>query len=357
MQIKLYIAIFLLSQFFSVLIAQENTLFEHFLKGKNVTDISSDGESIWVATDGSGIYKYSYTNKTWSNYSTSENNLSHNFFYCISSSDRYVWAGSTDGLFILDKRRNSWTKRKFGLGGQLSNWIRSLAYDKYANVLWIGRFKFLSAFNISSRRFSDYDLTTDGEEKSNTITAIAVDGDSLVWFGTESGIHKYNKRFDIENSLGRQFYNNSHNYFNNDKAEISVSDFAFENRNVWIGLDEFLTRENPEYNIGGIYKFDRLNKWERFDITDGLAANGIYSLEVTGKYIWASLYKFDLEKKEQYGQGVAIIDRMTNEIRMINDSSLDSDVHKLFFDGKFLWFGTSDGVYNLDLTNSFIPNF
>lgn len=357
MRLKPNISLFFILLCFPLLRAQESSVFNHFLQGKNVTDICSDGESLWVATDGSGIYKYSYTNKTWNNYSTSEDNLSHNFFYCIAASERYVWAGSTDGLFILDKRRNNWTKRKFGLGGQLSNWIRSLAYDKYANILWIGRFKFLSAFNLSSRRFSDYDLTVDGEEKSNTITAIAVDGDSLVWFGTESGIHKYNKRFDIENTNGRQYYNNSHNYFNYNKAEIAVSAFAFEDRNVWIGLDEFLTRENPEYNIGGIYKFDRRNKWERFDITDGLAANGIYSLEVTGKYIWASLYKFDLEKKEQYGQGVAIIDRLSNEIQMINDGSLNSDIHKLFFDGKFLWFGTSNGVYSLDLTNSFIPNF
>lgn len=337
--------------------AQVDAEFENILSNKNVTDICSDGEAIWVSTDGSGVYKYSYTNKDWQNFSTNEGNLSHNFFYCIAASDRYVWAGSTDGLFIYDKRRNNWTKRKFGLGGQLSNWIRSLAFDKYANVLWIGRFKFLSVFDLSSRRFSDYDLTVNGEEKSNTITSIAVDGDSLVWFGTEAGVHKYNKRYDFENPNSRQYLNNSQNYFNNDKAEISVSTIAFENKNIWIGLDEFLTRENPEYNIGGIYKFDRRNKWERIDVNDGLAANGISSLVVTGKYVWAALYKFDLESKEQYGQGIAIIDRLTNEVRMINAQNLSSDIHKLFFDGKYLWLGTGNGIYRLDLTNSFIPNF
>ena len=106
-------------------------------------DITSDGSSIWFATNGSGIYKYTPKANEWKQYSSSQGNLQNDLFYCIAANKDYVWAGSADGLFMLDKKTGNWSKRKFGLGGQLANWIRALAYDKYKNALWIGRFKYL----------------------------------------------------------------------------------------------------------------------------------------------------------------------------------------------------------------------
>ena len=107
---------------------------EKYLNGVEIYDISGDGKNIWVATNGNGVFSFNNRTGKWSNYSSNNKKLQIDFFYAIDASDKFVWAGSTDGLFILDKKRGRWSKRKFGKGGQLSNWIRSVKYDEINNV-------------------------------------------------------------------------------------------------------------------------------------------------------------------------------------------------------------------------------
>ncbi len=337
--------------------AQVDFEINHYLASTKVTSITSDGKYLWVATDGNGIYRYSYSNKKWFNYSTSKNNITLDFFFSIAANKRFVWAGSTDGLFIYDKKRRRWAKRKFGQGGQLSNWIRSLAYDKYAKVLWIGRFKYLTKLDLRSRRFKDYDLTIKNNEKTNTIKSILVDGDSLAWFGTEAGLHKYNKNKNIDDKSAFTFYNNSRNYFGEQGDVVSVATIISEQHNVWIGLDEFITIDNPKYNLGGFYKFNRQNTWTRFDKKDGFPGNGIYCAAITGNYIWVSTYKFDIKKKEANGTGIVLINRLNNKVKQLTDSRIPNNVYSIDFDGKYLWLGSGNGIIQIDFQSKFKPSF
>ena len=278
------------------------------------------------------------------------------FFFCITANKDYVWAGSTDGLFILDKKRDRWSKRKFGKGGQLSNWIRSISYDKYANAVWIGRFMFLTKFDLNSKRFIDYDMTKNRDMKTNTIKAIKVDGDSLVWFGTEAGLHKYDKSREIDYDDALQFYDNSFNYFYGEGENVSIAEMLVEQNNIWIGLDEFITEQNPEYNLGGLYKFNRKNEWTKFDEKNGLSGNGIFCLERTGIYIWAGVYQFGKSTKDVFGRGLAIINSITGEIKNVRNENLSDTILSLFFDGKNMWVGTNTGALKIELTNG-LTNF
>ena len=349
---KIFLALILINFFSSAAVAQDAGPVNYFLHGTVVTGICGDNESIWISTNGQGIFMLDKKNNKFFNYSTSNGNLQHDFFYCIASNNRFAWAGSTDGLFIFDKRRNKWTKRKFGKGGQLSNWIRSLAYDKFEDVLWIGRFKYLTKFDIKNRRFYDYDLTVNQDEKTNTIKNIAVDGDSVVWFGTEAGLHKYYKSKDLSGPGATKFYNNRSNYFNGDGDAVSISSILIEQDFVWIGTDEFVTYEKPNYNIGGLYKFNRENEWIRFGSSDGLPGNGIYATEMTGNYIWVSLYKFNKDRKEGYGRGLALINRLNNRVKILNDENLPETIYTLYFDGEILWLGSDRGLYSISFANS-----
>jgi len=332
--------------------AQSNLNIEKFLDGTIVQEITSDGKDLWIATNGKGIYKFDSRKNKFINYSTAQKNLQNDFFYCIAANRNYVWAGSIDGLFILNKKRNKWTKRKFGMGGQLSNWIRSVAYDASSNVVWIGRFKYLTKFDLKTRRFSDYDLTVNHLEKTNTIKVVAVDGDSLVWFGTEAGLHRYEKSSGADVQSSSTFYDNKLNFFDGEGEQISISALQFEQENIWIGLDEFLTQDNPDFNLGGLYKFNRKNKWHRFDLTNGLPGNGIYALERAGNYIWCSLYQFGRNTKDQYGRGLVVINRVTNEIQMIHDKNIPDTIYTMFFDGKYMWIGSDHGLSRINLTNT-----
>ncbi|MEW5844606.1 MAG: hypothetical protein AB1775_15225 [Bacteroidota bacterium] len=345
-----FAAAFLL--FFSTLLyAQDKADLEFFLPGAQVTDITSDGTNLWFATNGNGVYEYISKTNEWRQYSTSRGNLQLDFFYCIAANNNYVWAGSTDGLFVLNKRTDSWTKRKFALGGQLANWIRVLAYDKYEKALWIGRFKYLTKLDLKNNRYTDYDLTVRGNEKTNNFKAIQVDGDSLVWFGTEGGLHKYDKSRNLHDRDADSFYDNKFNYFNGQGDQVSVSSILLERNYVWLGLDEFVTPDHPEFNVGGLFRFNRKNEWYLFDSRKGLTGNGIYDLERTGNYIWVSLYQFGKNTKEAYGRGLVIINRLTNRVIPVNDERIPRTIYAIYFDGINLWLGTDSGLVKVNFFN------
>lgn len=325
---------------------------EVVLENVSVTSVRVEPNYIWLATYGQGIYRYSKKENKWTNFSTSNNNLENDLFSCIAVSDDYVWAGSIEGLFTYDKKRNTWRKRKFAVGGEMGNWIRSLCYDKKENTLWIGRFKNLTELDVKRQKFTEHDLTKNNDPKTNTIKSIKLDGDSLIWFGSESGVHIYNKQ--MKDSESAWLFINNKRGFNAEGDAVSVSDFLFEGDNVWFATDEFVTPQQPNFNLGGIYKFNRKLKWERIAKLDGLPGNGIYCLERTGNKIWAAVYAFDRKNKKEYGKGFVIIDRVTGKISNIdlNLTEISSSlVQSFFFDGTEMWLGTDKGLFKFTIDN------
>jgi len=347
----LFITFFLCSVLIS---AQETPSIEYFLEGAIVSEMTGSQDEIWIATYGRGIYHYSVKDDKWENYSTSKGNLQQDFFYCVTFNEDFVWAGSSDGLFTLDRKRNSWRKRKFGMGGELGNWIRSIEYDKDFNSVWIGRFKYLTRFDITKQRFFDYDLTVGGNVKTNNIKYIKLDGDSLVWFASEVGVHKYDKSKSIEDKSSLQFFDNRNNRFNEEGDAVAIADMICEDENIWFGLEEFVTVQKPEFNVGGVYEYNRKVSWERFDMQSGLPGNGIFCMAKTGNTLWASTYEFNRQNKDQIGKGIALINRVTKKISVITKDELNlrSDkILSMYFDGRNMWLGTDSGLLRIRLVN------
>ena len=326
-----------------------------YIEDANVTGIRKFDDELWVATYGNGIFKYSLKDDKWTNFSSKSGNLDFDFFYTIEVNKNYVWAGSSEGLFIYDKKRNNWRRRRFAQGGQWGNWIRSLLYDKSQNILWIGRFIDLTKLDVAKNRYTDYDISINKDPKSNNIKSIALDGDSLIWFGTESGVHIYNKKKDPADKSAWGYINNRvDNGFNGDGDAVSVSDILFEGNHVWFATDEFVTRTEPEFNIGGIYRYDRKFRWDRISTINGLPANGVYCLERTGNQIWASLYSFDRDDKTEYGKGLVIINRSNGKVTPVDLNKINIETAKiscLYFDGTYLWLGTDKGLNRILIAN------
>lgn len=335
----------------SSIFAAEEELIQNFLNDVIIYDIAADETGLWIATYGNGIFYKPFNKNEFKNFSSATGDLREDLFYTIEANKDYVWAGSTDGLFIFDKKRERWTQRKFGKGGQFGNWIRALKFDPYLNALWIGRFKFLTKLDIEKRRFTDYDLTVNKNLKTNTIQTIELDGDSLVWIGTEAGLHKYDKSFEMDSSASLTYFDNKLNYFGGEGESVSVSDVLIYKKNVWIGLDEFKTKERPEYNVGGLYRFNRKNEWFRFDKSSGFAGNGIYSIERTGNYLWVGLYDFNEKTKQKYGRGIALVDLAGMQAAMIKDKLIPNSVYSILFDGENLWIGSEKGLLKINLVN------
>jgi ligand-binding sensor domain-containing protein len=331
-----------------------------FLEGASITKITEEDTSylkkgeeyIWVATYGQGIYRFSKKDGKWINFSTASKNLQNDIFHCLAVSKDYVWAGASEGLYIYDKKKNRWSMKKFSLGGEFGNWIRALYYDKDKNILWIGRFRNLTQLEVAKQTYRDFDLTQGNDPKTNTIKTIRLDGDSLVWFGTESGAHLYRKKKKIAQNTW-EFINNKKGFKQEGNA-VSITDFLFEGENVWFGTDEFVTPRQPEFNVGGLYRYNRKIKWDKIDKSNGLPGNGIYCLEKTGNVIWAGVYSFDKNEKAEYGKGLIMIDRFTGKVTPVDLNLLrvnTSTITTLYFDGKDLWIGTDKGLYRLKIAN------
>lgn len=330
------------------------TDYQLFLKGSKITDIKQDGTSIWFSTYGDGIYQYSAKDDKWINYSSANSNLDNDLFNCVAANKDYIWAGSSEGLFICSRKTGKWTKRKFAQGGEFGNWIRSLTYDEKKGRLWVGRFRNVTVFDIKKNSFTDYNRAQSGDDKTNNINTIALEGDSAVWFGAEYGMHRFEARKNIDNSENWTYYNNKDRNFNGEGNSVSVTDFVFFKKEIWLGTDEFITKEQPEYNIGGIYVWDRKLKWDRISKANGLGGNGIYCLAQTGNYIWAAVYEFKKNDKEEYGKGLFLINRLTKKVSAIDLNELDlntSNIHALHFDGTYMWIGTTEGVIRLKIAN------
>ncbi|MCW8823770.1 MAG: hypothetical protein OQK63_06765 [Ignavibacteriaceae bacterium] len=327
---------------------------EIFLKGAAITDIDEEGGFLWVATYGQGIYRYSLTDGKWVNYSTSTGNIDNDLFYAVEVSKNFVWAASVEGLYTFTKKAGRWGKRKFAQGGEFGNWIRSLRYDPSQNVLWIGRFRNITRFDLKTRRYNDINRVQGTDEKSNTIKSIELDGDSLIWFGTESGVHIYNKKKKFTDPSAWRYFTNKQKAFKEEGKTVSVSSILFEGKNIWFGTDEFVTVDDPDFNLGGIYIFDRKINWDRIYKRDGLGGNGIYALCRIGNYIWTGVYEFDKQQKVEYGKGLNLINRVTRKVTPVDLNELNvtsSTILSFHFDGTNLWIGTSEGLVKLEIEN------
>lgn len=350
--LKINIFLLFISIFFTTTYAQID--YHEFLTGAQVVDLALEDGSLWVATNGKGIHQYIYSENKWITYSTENKNIENNFFESIAVSNDYVWAGTTDGLFIFERRRNQWKKRKFAVGGEYGNWIRSLAYDPQQDVLWIGRFKNLTRLDVSKQKFDDFDLTMNNDPKSNTIKTILFEDKTNVWFGTEAGAFKYDKSTVFNGVSSLTFFSNKRNSFRNEGEAVSVTSMLFDKQFIWFGTDEFITDERPKFNLGGIYRFNRRASWDRIDKNNGLAANGIFDLSQTGNKIWAAVYQFEKKTKTEVGKGIYLIDRVTGKITRVNPDAItigSNKIKKMLFDGESMWLATDAGLWRVKIVN------
>jgi len=327
---------------------------EIFLKGAAITDIQEENGFLWIATYGQGIYSYSLKDGKWTNYSTNTGSIDNDLFYAIEVSKNYVWAASVEGLYTFTKKAGRWNKRKFAQGGEFGNWIRSLRYDDEQNVLWIGRFRNITRFDLRVRKYDDINKVQGTDEKSNVIKSIELDGDSLIWFGTESGVHIYNKKKKFDDPSAWRYLSNKKKAFNEEGKTVSVSNILFEGKNIWFGTDEFVTVDDPDFNLGGVYIYDRKINWERIYKRDGLGGNGIYAMCRIGNYIWVGVYEFDKQQKVEYGKGLYLINRITRKVIPVDLNQLNitsSTILSFHFDGANIWIGTGEGLVKIKVEN------
>lgn len=346
----------LICLFFSQVPVAAQTDYEIVQPKANVVEVTQNNHELWFATYGQGLLCYNQENSQWTSYSTAQNNLENDFFYCIAVSEDFIWAGSSDGLYIYDRKREFWKKRKFAAGGEYGNWIRALYYDAGTSTLWIGRFSFLTRLNVKKQKFDDFDLTIKKDDRTNNFKVIRPDGENTIWFGTEAGVYQYDKSKDIEDKTSLVFYSPKQNGFRGEGDYAAISEILSDQNGVWFGTEEFITHDRPQFNLGGLFKFNRRAIWQKYDKRTGFAGNGIRTLLKTGKRLWVSVYEFDKENKSEAGKGLLSMDVNTGKVLKIDLDKIKIttlNINTLTFDGKYLWLGTDSGIWKVRFTNPF----
>ena len=362
-------------------------------KKLNVMDIIEDRNStVWIATNGEGLFNYSLKNKVSQHFThetSNQNSLGENELQSLyvdrsgilwigtqlgsginklerrynkfktlpvkteinkSLNDNIIWAIHEDneenlwfgthrgGLNKWNKVSNEFTyikKNKLG-----DDHIRSIVEDKFGN-LWIGTYSGgLTYYNKDNESFKNFRELKNNSNSvtSNQIQSLLIDDDNTLWIGTfGGGLNKLDLAIFYNTGLA-QF----NSYLHNPAEMESLSDnriyILYQDKigDLWVGT-----------HGGGLNKFDK--QTETFTIfksilnkKNTLSDNKIMSLHETenGQLLVGT-----------FGGGLNLLDpgQNTNQ-RMKEKISLNcSDIYGILFDEESgYWLSTDKGIYNLD---------
>lgn len=190
-----------------------------------------------------------------------------------------IWAGTDQGLALLDPVENSMILYSYQPGNEYSissNDVQSILQDRQG-TLWIGTNYGLNRFETGSNRFYRY-FHDPGNEPSlvhNSVEDIAEDSQGNLVFGTLGGISIYQREEEI-----------FHNYTYNSRAVTELNNefvnclYADGDGNVWIGTER-----------GGVNQFNvHQNEFEYYvsipGVEQSLSSNTINSVWEDEEALW-----------------------------------------------------------------------
>jgi ligand-binding sensor domain-containing protein len=122
----------------------------------------------------------------WENFTTA-NGLPDNHVFCVLVDENRIWAGTENGLGLLENGAWKVIRPKDGLAHQA---VLSLALDKRTGDLWVGTMGGLS--RISAGRIDSFTQLNSGLS-NDIVYGVGVQGDFL-WTATAAGASRLNTR-------------------------------------------------------------------------------------------------------------------------------------------------------------------
>ena len=364
--------------------------------GSAVTEISEDGDYVWLATEGNGVKRYHLASGTWTSFDERTGLLlNHISERGLAVDEKYVWVGTPRGLNRYDKQTESWTYF-MKMDSLIGREVKALAVDD--RYIWCGTDEGLSRYDkwygawenfrkkggrqrVRTSRGS-YSFWEPEEKESladNNVSAIAVDN-QYVWIGTRNGSNRYDKiadrwdKYTPENGLPHPDITSvaiaGNNVWMGTNAGIGKYPRTADDPNAWISYtsgteiqamavskefaqtlisDEVwcISASKDAVWVGtrrGVSRYDiSKDLWKTFTEEDGLASNEVSSIAIDGDNVW-----FGGDK------GVTVYSESTHDwIVFTTDDGLPSNrVTCIAVNGEDVWFGTFDaGVSRYNKTN------
>ncbi|MFG6686058.1 two-component regulator propeller domain-containing protein [Mariniflexile sp. HNIBRBA6329] len=220
-----------------------------------ITDIiKKDDNTIYLATDGDGLFRLNNSFSILNQYkedANNENSLSSNGVYDIASgNENILWIATYGGgINYFDSNGFPFQKIQHRLNDKnsiVANFTRSIAKDTNGNI-WFGTKKGVSIWNTKTNQWKHIDNLTNSKIPSEDIVLALEPQDEYMWIGSyNNGLLKMN----INN------YNCVHyNASNTNLPKKVYTIFRDKNNNIWAGGME-----------GNLAKINIKNKVETYPI-------------------------------------------------------------------------------------------
>ncbi len=189
---------------------------------------------IWMGTFLSGLYKFE--NNEFVN-QNKKLNINEDFFMLLCDKNNIIYGATLNGVWMYDVNsgQQTYISEKDGLNSEL---IYSLKFSDNENILWIGTNQGINKFDLKKYRDSNT-ISISSYGKTEGFTGIECnnygiweDVDGTMWFGTVSGVVKYEPKSFRENKQEAKTYIQSIKLFSEDTVLKNGSVLAYNNNNI-----------------------------------------------------------------------------------------------------------------------------
>ncbi len=332
--------------------------FVHFRVGnRNVKDILSEGNVVWVGTSG-GVIRYDTKTDQYKLFDTRAGLLSNGVFHLSRLDGKLVVGTYGGGMSLLDEKTGKWETFNIpdGLGDAF---VYDVLKTKSGDV-WIATWSGVNRVrggNLHDR--SKWDLytvdNTKGGLPNDWVYGLAEGKDGIVWLATEGGLARY---------AGGKWDNWNHAKGQGAPYELVKKDEAFKNdpakvsshharQKQEMGLQDINTAYNPNYIVslvadrdgtvwagtwgGGLAHFDG-KTFRNYTVSDGLPGNHVFMLHQTAKGdLWIGTNNGLARRNGEKFEVMTTADGLFSNTVFSMDSASDGS----------LWVGSFGGVAHL----------
>jgi signal transduction histidine kinase/ligand-binding sensor domain-containing protein len=265
----------------------------------NITFITEDADKkIWIGTLENGIIRYDPVSKQIIHYGSDDDKKG------LLKDESSWWANATPDGFV---------------------WISTQNDNLFKVDIYSTTIPFFGEANISSRP---------GFTNKEGVSAFYVEGDSVLWLGTDSGL----TRKDLRNATSHRYLNDPHN--SNSLSNNGVTTILKDTANhFWIGTTSGLNEFSPTTGKFIRYYPESTNAHSAFNYISKICRDGLSN-------IWVG----------SYGGGLHMLNPATGKFRVYKNNLADSAttgadlITDVIVDSNDLWIG-NDSHYGLTRMN------
>ncbi len=257
----------------------------------------------WLGTYGGGVSVFNGT--TFVNYNSSTGNFFDEVYDIAIDKQNVKWLATTG--FIAKYNDTIWNYLDWTQTG--INNPRVISIDSLGNI-WVGTYR-NGLFKYNGTTWQKF--TTSEGLADNTVHAITIDAQNIIWIATENGLSKYNAGLFTNYNMTNGLPSNQ------------IYDIAIELNTIWLATKN------------GVSKFDGAN-FKNYNTINGLTNNFVKSIAVDIQgYKWIGttngLSKFKDNVWINYFTSNGLVNNFVEAIKIDNQNTK--------------WFGTYGGISKL----------